>query len=879
MRFRSLFRRGRVEQELQKELRFHLDEAIDEEERVHGLMSGEARIAARKRLGGVAQIEEECRDMRRMDTIDTLKQDLRYAARVLWKNRGFTAVVVLTLALSIGATSAIVSVIEGVLLRPLPFRDPGQLVRVFTSSDAFPRFPINPNDFRDLRARLQSFESFAAYVHRDLQLSGAAEAVRLPGFAVTAGYFHVLGLKPSIGREFDRMDELPGRGQVVVISDKVWRARLGARRDVLGQKIVLNAVPYTVVGVMPPGTKHPGNMYHAVAYGETVDIWVPFTFADPKDRGSHYLDGVARLRAGLTPAEAQSEMDRAMQQLAREYKAEQGWKVLAVPLRTEIVGRTRPMLLVLLGAVALVLLLACVNTANLLLARAMARQREMAVRAAVGAGRMRLIRQVLTECLLLAIAGATLGAVLAVAGVKALVALLPADFPRAGDIHVDVVLFLFTLLIAIGTGVAFGMVPAFEESRADLRNSLHEGGRSTTGSQKTLRLRNVLVVSEVTLACALLIGAVLMLRSFVNLLETNPGFRPEQVLTASLSLPGATYKDPNAIARFGERLLAELRRTPGIHTAGLGSDLPWTGWDDNAGGFQIQGETPPPNDDFGGRYHMAGPGFFRALGIPVVRGRTFDERDTATSPRVLIINQAMARFWRHGDALGGRLTFSDHPKASDWMTVVGIIGDVKDTPKDAGARPGFWWPISQTFFGFNDFSIAIRSDLDQTALADRLRAAVRSLDPNLAVADVRTLQQVADGSYATSRFAFLLVGLFAALALLLAAIGTYGVIAYSVNQRVHEFGIRMALGAKPLDLAASVVANGMKLALAGTLLGTLVGVALSRLLGSLLYGVRAADPIAIGATALLAMIVAAMACFVPAIRAMRSDPMRALRAD
>jgi predicted permease len=377
----------------------------------------------------------------------------------------------------------------------------------------------------------------------------------------------------------------------------------------------------------------------------------------------------------------------------------------------------------------------------------------------------------------------------------------------------------------------------------------------------------------------LLIGAVLMLRSFVNLLETNPGFRPEQVLTASLSLPGATYKDPNAIARFGERLLAELRRTPGIHTAGLGSDLPWTGWDDNAGGFQIQGETPPPNDDFGGRYHMAGPGFFRALGIPVVRGRTFDERDTATSPRVLIINQAMARFWRHGDALGGRLTFSDHPKASDWMTVVGIIGDVKDTPKDAGARPGFWWPISQTFFGFNDFSIAIRSDLDQTALADRLRAAVRSLDPNLAVADVRTLQQVADGSYATSRFAFLLVGLFAALALLLAAIGTYGVIAYSVNQRVHEFGIRMALGAKPLDLAASVVANGMKLALAGTLLGTLVGVALSRLLGSLLYGVRAADPIAIGATALLAMIVAAMACFVPAIRAMRSDPMRALRAD
>ena len=878
MRVRSLFHRSRVEQELEKELKFHLEEEIDEE-RGRGLSWEDARNAALRKLGGVAQIQEECRDMRKLNALESLGQDVRYAARVLSKSPGFTAVVILTLALSIGATSAIVSVIEGVLLRPLPFRDAGQLVRVFTTNDAFPKFPINPNDFRDFRARLQSFESFAAYTHRDLQLAGIGAAVRLSGFSVTAGYFHVLGFKPAMGRDFDRADELPGKGQIAIISDKIWRTRLGGRRDALGQKIVLNGIPYLIVGVMPPGVQHPGNTYHAVAYGNTVDVWTPFTFSDPRDRGSHYLDGIARLRTGVTPGQAQGEMNAAMQQLAREHEGDRGWKVLVTPLRAEIVGRSRSILFVLLGAVALVLLLACVNTANLLLAKAMARQREMAVRAAVGAGRMRLIRQVLTESLLLAVMGAALGAILAVAGVKGLVALLPADFPRAGDIHVDALLFLFTLLIAVGTGVVFGMVPALQGSRADLRGSLHESGRSATSSRQTLRLRNGLVISEVTLACVLLIGAGLMLRSFLNLLQTDPGFRPEQVLTASLSLPSVNYKDTKAIAQFGERLLAAIRETPGLSAAGLGSDLPWTGWDDNAGGFHIQGETPPPHDDFGGRYHVAGPGFFRALGVPVVRGRAFDEHDTANGRKVLIINQAMAKFWQRGDALGGKLTFSDHPKEDDWMTVVGIVGDVKDTPKDAGARPAFWWPMSQSPFPFSDFSIAIRSNLDVKVMAERLRAVVRELDGNLAVADIRTMEQVANGSYSTSRFAFVLVGLFASLALLLAAIGTYGVTAYSVNQRIHEFGVRMALGARPRDLAASVLANGMKLAMAGTALGVVLGLALSHLLGSLLYGVGAADPIVIGATALIAIVVAALACCVPAMRATHADPMAALRAD
>lgn len=879
MRGRSLFCRDRVERELERELKFHLDEAI-EEGCARGLSPENARRAALKKLGGIAQVQEECRDMRRTNFVEDAKQDARYAIRTLAKSHGFTAVIMLTLALSIGATSAIFSVIDGVLLRSLPYKQPDRLVRIFTSNQDFPKFPVNPNDFRDFRARLHSFESMAAYTHRDLQLSGTGEAVRLSGFSVTAGFFHVLGLKPAMGREFDRGDELPGRGHVAIISDTTWRTRLGARRDVLGRKIVLNAVPYTVIGVMPPGVQHPGNMYHAVAYGDTVDIWTPFTFQDPNDRGSHYLDAIARLRPGVTAAQAHSEMNAAMRQLAREHSnGDSGWNIVVNPLEKEIVGRSERMLFVLLGAVTLVLLLACVNSANLLLARATARQREIAVRAAVGAGRWRLIRQMLTESLLLAFGGAVLGAGLAVVGVKILVALLPADFPRAGDIHVDTFVFLFTAAIAIVTGIVFGLVPAWQGSQADLRDSLHEGGRSATSSRATLRLRNGLVISEVTLACVLLIGAGLMLRSFVNLLRTDPGFRPEQVLTASIALPEANYKDNSAVAAFYERLLPEICNIPGVSAAGISSDLPWTGWDDNAG-FDIQGEVPPPKEYFHARYHMASPGYFRALGIPIVRGRAFDEHDQAKSRGVLIINQAMARYWRHGDALGGKLTFADHPKEKDWLTIVGIAGDVKDTPKDAGAQPGFWWPTLQEPFPLAaTSSIAIRSHLDATLLANRLRAIVREQDASLAVSDVRTMEQVAAGSYATTRFALFLVALFAALALCLAAIGTYGVIAYSVNQRIHEFGVRMALGASPWGVMRAVLANGIKLAIAGTALGIVLGLTLSRFLGNLLYEVKVADPVAITATCAIAIAVAAIACYVPARRATRADPMQALRAE
>ena len=881
MRARSLFRRAQVERELEKELQFHLDQEI-EYARSRGLPHDEVRTAALRRLGGIAQIQEECRDMRRTTAFENVKQDIRYAARTLVSSPGFTLVLVLTLALSIGATTAIVSVIKGVLLNALPYRNPDQLVRVFLSSRPWPKFPLNPNDFRDFRHRLHSFESFAAYTRNDLQLASTSEATRLSGFSVTAGFFHVLGIKPAMGREFDQSDELPGRGNIAIVSDRTWRTRLGGRPDALGQKIVLNAVPYIVVGVMPPGIQHPGNMYHAVAYGDTVDVWTPFTFRDPPtDRGSHFLDGIARLRPGVTVAQAQAEMNAAMQQLAREHSGgDSGWSVIVVRLDKEIVGHSERLLLVLLAAVALVLLLACVNAANLLLARATARQREMAVRAAVGAGRLRIMQQMLTESLLLAAIGGVLGAGLAYCGVKALIPLLPADFPRASDIHVDASIFLFTLIVAAVTGIMFGFVPALQGSRCDLRESLHASGRSTTSGHATLRLRNGLVVSEVTLACILLIGAGLMIRSFANLLRTNPGFRPEQVLTASVSLPAASYKSKEAVSQFYDRLLEQARTAPGVIAAGAGSDLPWTGWDENAGGFLIQGETPPPSEDFHARYHEATPGYFRALGMNLVRGRAFEPSDKADSQGVVIVNEAMTRYWKHGDALGGKITFEDHPKEKDWLTVVGIVGDIKDAPKNAGAEPAFWWPMQQEPWPMAaSSSIAIRSNESPTLVADHLRAAVHRLDPTLAVADVRTMETVANGSYATSRFALVLIALFAALALTLAAIGTYGVISYSVNQRLHEFGVRMALGARPWDVRRTVLANGMKLALAGTTLGSLLGLALSRFLGNLVYGVSTLDPFAVIATCATAILVAALACYVPARRATRVDPMTALRSE
>jgi predicted permease len=877
MRLRSLLWRGQAESELEKELRFHLEQAI-EANLAAGMAPEEARYAALRRLGGVAQIKEECRDMRRTDYLENFWQDLRYGARTLGKSRGFTAVILLTLALSIGANTAIFSVIEGVLLKPLPYPQASRIVRLFFSSHDYPRFPLNPFDFRDFRSRNRSFQTLAAFTRADVQLSGSGEPVRLAGFRVTAGYFRVLGLVPARGREFDSNDEVPGNGGVVILSDRAWREKFAADPAVVGRKIILDAQPFTVVGVMPRGVEHPGNDYHALPYGDSVDAWRPFTFdGNPNQRGSHYLEGIGRLKPGVTPLQAQAEMNNVVAEVGSEHGGYDGWHMLVVPLYDEIVGPDERLLLVLLGAVGLVLLIACVNVANLLLARASARRREIAVRAALGAPTSRLVRQMLTESLLIALVGAALGTALAVGGVPALVSLLPGGFPRAGSIHVNAPVLFFTLLVAVATGLVFGLAPALEAAHADPQQGLREGGRASTAGSGHVRLRNTLVVAEVCLASVLLIGAGLMLRSFVNLLRANPGFTPEHVLTAGLSLPDTEYKTPASVAHFYDQLTTRLATLPGVKYAGAGTDLPWTGYDENDGGFLIQGETPPPKEEFHARYHAASADYFRALGVPLVSGRFFTSGDKKDAPQVLIINETMARYWRHGGALGGRVSFTDNPKEKDWFTVVGIVADIKDKPDAAQAEPAFWWPM--LLVPFEQMSVAVRTDSSAVQAADELRREVHGLDPTLAVSDLRLMDQIADAGVATARFAFFLVGLFAALATILAAIGIYGVISYSVSQRTHEFGLRVALGAERWDVLRLVVSHGVKLTLAGAVLGLLSALAFSGVLKHLIYGVSAADPLTFAAVFVTVVVVALGACYVPARRATAADPMTALRAE
>ena len=879
-RARSLVHRKQMEDELDQELRFHMDKQVEKFRR-SGMPEDEAKRQARLAFGAQEKVKEDCREARGTSFLELTVDDAKYAVRQLWANPTFALVMILTLALSIGANSAIFSVINGVMLKRLPYAQPERLVRVFLSSKEYPKFPLNPWDFLDFRARNRSFESMAAFTRGDVQLSGEGEPIRLNGFGVTSGYFRVLGIQPQIGREFDFQAEVPGNGLQAVISDRLWRTRFGAEPGVIGRKVTLNMQPFTIIGVMPRGTEHPGNMYHSVAYGESVDVWWPFSFAgDSNQRGSHFIEGIARLKPGVSTDQASADLNAVMRQIEREHsQGATGWSVLVIPLYSEVVGATRQLLLVLLGAVGIVLLIACVNAANLLLARASARQREIAVRLAMGAPRLRIVRQLLTESLITSLVGGALGLALAFAGVRALVALLPADFPRANDIHVSGPVLVFTLVVSALTGILFGLAPAMQASHTDPKQGLQHNTRTTTASRNQSRLRSALVMAEVGLACVLLIGAGLMLRTFLNLLHLDPGFQEDHVLTANISLPHNRYSTPELTAQFYSRLAAKMNALPGVVSAGAGSDLPWTGYDENAGGFNIEGKSPDIGQQSHARYHMATPGYFSAMGIPLLEGRFFTEGDKQHTPQVIIINHAMAeKYWHGEDAIGKRISFNDNPKKDeDWMRVVGVVGDIKDQPNSTAAEPAFWWSEYQATE--SDMSIAVRTQSDPRQVADGLRNVIHSLDPELAVADVKLMDQVADASISTPRFTFALVGLFAGLAILLAGIGAYGVIAYTVAQRTSEFGLRVALGAQRGDLLRMVLAQSTRLAIPGIVIGVVLAMSLGRVLQTLLYGVKPADPTILICVTLLVLMVSLLASFAPARRAALADPMSTLRAE
>ncbi len=805
----------------------------------------------------------------------TLWQDMEYAFRMLRRSPGFTAIAVLTLALGIGANTAIFSVVSGVLLRPLPYPESGELVRVFTVLPTQPHFPMAVADFYDYRERSKVFGSSALYAERDLDLTAHERPEHLSGMAVTHEYFRVLGFHPILGREFEESEEYKKSNHVVMLSERLWRTRFNSDPDIVGKGVLLSGESFTVIGVMPAGMQHVGGDFHSPAHGETVDLWWPLGLLPHEaagcDRGCHYLNMVARLAPGISAAQAGAEMNSVSVQLAKEHP-DNAHQILVVPLKEEIVGRARLMLFVLLGAVGFLLLIACVNVANLSLARATARQREFALRAVLGAGNFRILRQLLTESLLLAFLGCGVGIVFAIWGVDALIALGPEKLPRLQAVHMDAGVLGFAALITVLTSVIFGLAPALATLRTDVNQTLKDGDRGTTPASGRSGLRNFLVIVETCLALVLLAGAGLLMRTFINLQHVDAGFQPEHVLTFRTDLPNKRYPDDATSIRFYKNLVERIKTLPGVQAAGVSSDIPWTGYDENSS-FTIEGRPENPNDSPEARYHFATAGYFESIGTPVVSGRAFALTDDEKAPKVVMINAALARRYFPGEDPVGKLLDLWSMKG---VKIIGVVGDVKDSPDGGAAKPAFY---------FNDWQnsdrdarvIVLRSSGNLAPLVQAIRAEISAMDKDLPVTDIKPMEDVGAHALSSARFTFLLIGCFAGLALLLACVGIFGVMAYSVTQRTHEFGIRMALGAQQRDVLRMVLAQGARLLIAGLILGWIAAFSLTRVMSGLLYGVRASDPWTFAAVSALLALVTIAACVLPALRATKVDPIEALR--
>jgi predicted permease len=807
----------------------------------------------------------------------SILQDVRYASRLLIGSPGFTAVAALTLALGVGANTAIFSVVHGVLLKPLPYAEPDRLIRVFEESlPDVPEFPMSPGAFVEMRGQTRALESMAAYQRSDLQLGGERPE-QLRGMRVTAGFFQLLGFQPLFGREIQRDDEIAGRGRVAILSHGLWMRRFGSDPSIVGRGITLSGETYQIVGVLPPGVQHVGGSYRSYPHGESVDIWWPQTLpASPqrRDRAQHYLSVVGRMRPGVTLPQAQDDVKRISAQLAGQHpETNAAWSTHVRALRADIVGTSGSTMMALLAAAGVVLLIACLNVAGLLLGRATARAREIGVRSAVGATRLRLVRQLVIESTLLALIGAVIGTAFAFGAVQALLAAAPADTPRLQMVGVDRVALAFTVVATALTALLFGLAPAIQLARAGAAPAL-QGGRGAPGGAQH-RLRRTLVAAEVALAFVLVVTGGLLLRSFASLLRVDPGFRPDHVLTAVVTLPPARYRETADAAAFFDRFVSRVRALPGVRGAGLTSDLPWTGYDENTS-FGIVGRQFPPNEGPEARYHFLTPGAIAALGLPLRAGRDLAPGDDAASAPVVLINEATARkYW--GDpqsAIGARLQlWSNQP-----TTVVGVIGDLKDTPWSETLPGGVYFPQAQMWYP-QDMAIVVRSDGDARSLAGPLARIVHDLDPELPLATVRTLDDVAGAAVATRRFTLALVAAFGLSALFLACVGVYGVMAQAVGQRVREFGVRQALGARPADIVLLVLRGGTGMGVAGLAAGLALALPITRLARSLLFRTSPSDPLTLASVALLLLIATLAASYVPARRATRMDPATALRQE
>ncbi|HEX4946358.1 MAG TPA: ABC transporter permease [Blastocatellia bacterium] len=797
-----------------------------------------------------------------------LWQDLRYAVRMLRHQPLFTLVAVLTLSLGIGANSAIFSVVDAVLLRPLEFTDPDKIVRLWETLPGGGTGTVSPPNLKDWREQNDVFTQIAAYTTPNYNLQNYDSPEQVAGAAVTAEFFDVLGIAARLGRTFRAGEDQAGNHRVVVLSDSLWRRNFAADEQIVGKTIALNGENFTVIGVMPSGLHYPARL---------TKLWTPFvpTQNQLQNRGSHFLSVIARLKPNTTVAQAQQQMTIIGERLAQQYPNEQtGRGVLVLQLHETVVRNVRPTLLVLLGAVGFVLLIACVNVANLLLARAAARQREISIRLALGAGRWRMIRQFLTESLLLALLGGVGGLLLAKLGVSVLMAMAETVLPRAGEVGLDTRVVVFTILISLLTGVVFGLAPALQSLKVNLQTTLKEGGSAGEGRHNKV-LRNLLVVAEVAAAFVLLIGAGLTLKSFVQLQRVETGLRPENVLTMSLTLAQSKYPTPPSRVPFFEQLTERVAALPGVEAAGVINLVPLQNWGWNSE-FQIEGRTPfPPGISPYVEGRTVTPDYFRAMGIPLRQGRFLTAQDNAQAPPVILINQTFAQqYFAPQDPIGQRIKSG----GDAWLTIVGVVGDVKNAGLAQGVRLEIYAPHAQHQMS-NTMSLVVRAKGDPNALTAAIRREVQRLDPAQPIHNIKTMETVIAESVSDRKLNMILLGVFAGVAVLLAIIGIYSVMSYTVTQSTREIGIRMALGAQPRNVLKLVVGQGAMLAAIGISIGLAGAWGLTRLMTTLLFEVSATDMVTYVGVSLLLLTVALLACLIPARRATKVDPMIALRGE
>jgi putative ABC transport system permease protein len=804
--------------------------------------------------------------------MDAFLKDIRYGVRSLLKRPGLTSIAVFTLAIGIGANSAIFSVVNSLLLKPLQFPELERVVAIWENqpSRGVVHNEASMANFLDWRAQNHTFEQMGLYRWWSTNLTGLETPERIQGFLVTANFLDVLGVKPMMGRGFLADEDQPGKDPVVILTHGLWQRRFGSDPNIINKTITLNGISRLVIGVMPQGFKYPRG----------ADVLAPLTITPElaRSRQSHSYEIVGRLKPNVTVESAQADLSTIAARLEKEYaESNTGWGVVVYPIIDDTVRLYKTAVLVLMAAVGFVLLIVCANVANLMLARAASRQKEMALRTALGASRWRLIRQLLSESLILALVGGTFGVLVAYWGVDLLRAVNPGDAakfaPGWDQLGVSLPVLGFNLGLSIFSGFLFGLAPAWQISRTDLNGALKEGGRqSSSGSH---RLRGLLVISEVALSLMLLVSAGLLMRSFLSLLKTNPGFNAENLLTMNLVLPAAKYKEEPQRASFYSDLVERVNALPGVESAAAVNYLP-LGGSNSSDAFLIEGVAePPPGQDFIGRYRVCTPRYFETMGIPILQGRSFTEQDKAGAPPVIIVNETLAkRYWPNGDAVGKRMRFTGPPDKAPWMQVVGVAQDVKHQ-LDLPNTPDFYLPHAQD--SWSSMVLVARTKVEPLALAATARQQVWSIDKDQPVFDVRTMEQVRAISVSVYSFSSGSLGIFAIIALLLAAIGIYGVMSYAVLQRTQEIGIRMALGAQAADVLKLVVRNGMVLALIGVVAGLAGAFALTRLLTSLLFGVKPTDVVTFSIVTMGLLLVALLACYVPARRATKVDPLVALR--